>query len=189
MNANSLHRALSAICLLGHVAAVSAAETPRTGGSFTVGVETEPNTFNPQLNGQAKADVTLRNVWESLLARQPDGSFVPWLAQRYQASADGSQYRFTLRRDVLFSNGEKLDAQAVAENFRHTQDARYCAGTSLCMMGARINSIETPDDFTVVINLKQGYTPFLSFAAALEILAPASWQSTQHKSGGKEHLR
>ncbi len=42
------------------------------------------------------------------------------------------------------------------------------------------------DDATVVINLNATDSPFLSFAAGLQILAPASWQSAQLKSGGKE---
>ncbi|POW55428.1 peptide ABC transporter [Candidatus Pantoea alvi] len=178
--------ALGFTSLLGSASPLLAADAPHSGGSLTVGVETEPTTFNPQLNGQDKAEITLRNFWESLLARRPDGSFVPWLAESYQISPDGKTLRFTLRHDVTFSNGEKLNAQAVAENFRHTQDARYCAGTSLCLMGTHIASIETPDDTTVVINLNATYSPFLSFAAGLQILAPASWQSTQLKSGGKE---
>lgn len=186
MKANVITLALGFTCLLGSAPYLFAAEQPRSGGSLTWGVETEPAPFNPQLNGQSKAEVVLRAVWESLLARKADGSYVPWLAEKYEASADNKTYRFTLRRDVTFSNGEKLNAAAVAENFRHTQDAAYCAGSSLCAMGARIASVETPDEYSVVINLKQGYTPFLSFAASLKILAPASWTSPQLKSGGKE---
>ncbi len=186
MKANAITLALGFTCLLGSAPYLFAAEQPRSGGSLTWGVETEPAPFNPQLNGQSKAEVVLRAVWESLLARKADGSYVPWLAEKYEASADNKTYRFTLRRDVTFSNGEKLNAAAVAENFRHTQDAAYCAGSSLCAMGARIASVETPDEYSVVINLKQGYTPFLSFAASLKILAPASWTSAQLKSGGKE---
>ncbi len=186
MKANVITLALGFTCLLGSAPYLVAAEQPRSGGSLTWGVETEPAPFNPQLNGQSKAEVVLRAVWESLLARKADGSYVPWLAEKYEASADNKTYRFTLRRDVTFSNGEKLNAAAVAENFRHTQDAAYCAGSSLCAMGARIASVETPDEYSVVINLKQSYTPFLSFAASLKILAPASWTSPQLKSGGKE---
>ena len=186
MNANSLRIALGLTCLLGTSLSLHAAEQPKQGGSLTWGVETEPSPFNPQLNGQSKAEVVLRSVWESLLARQPDGRFVPWLAERFEVSEDGKSYRFTLRRDVTFSTGEKLNANAVAENFRHTQDAAYCAGSSLCAMGNRIASIETPDEQTLVITLKQAYSPFLSFAASLEILSPGSWHSTQLKSGGKE---
>ncbi|MRT26830.1 ABC transporter substrate-binding protein [Enterobacteriaceae bacterium RIT697] len=172
--------------LLGNTFNAVAAAQPVSGGSLTVGVETEPTTFNPQLNGQDKAEITLRNFWESLLARRPDGSFVPWLAQSYEASQDGKVIRFNLRQDVTFSNGEKFDANAVAENFRQTQVAQYCAGTSLCLMGSHIEKIETPDDHTVVITLKEVYSPFLSFAAGLQILAPASWKSPQLKSGGKD---
>lgn len=186
MKANSITIALGMTCLLGSTFALHAAEQPRNGGSLTWGVETEPNTFNPQLNGQSKAEVVLRSVWESLLARRPDGSYVPWLAESFQASEDGKTFRFNLRHDVSFSNGQKLNAAAIAENFRHTQDATYCAGTSLCAMGARIASIETPNDYSLVITLKQGYSPFLSFAASLKILSPNSWQSPQLKSGGKE---
>ena len=185
MKANSITLALGLACLLS-TSATLAAESPRSGGSLTYGVETEPAPLNPQLNGQSKAEVTLRNVWESLLARRTDGSFVPWLATGYEVSPDGKVYRFTLRRDVTFSNGEKLDANAVAENFRQVQDPKYCAGTSICALSARIASVETPDSDTVVITLKQGYAPFLSFAAKLQILAPASWHSPQLKAGGKE---
>ena len=185
MKANSITLALGLACLLGTMTTL-AAEQPRSGGSLTYGVETEPAPLNPQLNGQSKAEVTLRNVWESLLARRTDGSFVPWLATGYEVSPDGKIYRFSLRRDVTFSNGEKLDANAVAENFRQVQDPKYCAGTSICALSARIASVETPDNDTVVITLKQGYAPFLSFAAKLQILAPASWHSPQLKAGGKE---
>jgi len=185
MNKHSLALALG-VSLLGSALPVLAADKPVSGGTLTVGVETEPTTFNPQLNGQDKAEISLRNFWESLLARRPDGSFVPWLAESYEVSEGGKVIRFTLRRDVTFSNGEKLDANAVAQNFRQTQVAQYCAGSSLCLMGSHIDKIETPDDRTVAITLKEVYAPFLSFAAGLQILAPASWTSPQLKSGGKE---
>ncbi|MGK3128831.1 ABC transporter substrate-binding protein [Pantoea sp. C8B4] len=185
MKINAISLALG-LSLLSGAPHVVAADKPVTGGSLTVGVETEPTTFNPQLNGQDKAEITLRNFWESLLARRPDGSFVPWLAESYQVSEDSKTFRFNLRRDVTFSNGEKLDANAVAENFRQTQVAQYCAGTSLCLMGSHIDKIETPDDHTLVITLKAVYSPFLSFAAGLQILSPSSWKSSQLKSGGPE---
>ncbi|MBP2167406.1 peptide/nickel transport system substrate-binding protein [Erwinia toletana] len=186
MKANYLQSALVIACALGISHFSFAAEQPRNGGTLTWGIETEPNTFNPQLNGQSKAELILRVAWESLLARKADGDYVPWLAESYQVSDDGKTFSFKLRKDVSFSNGEKFNAQAVAQNFLHTQDAAYCAGSSLCAMGARIASVETPDDFTLVIRLKQTYTPFLSFAASLKQLSPASWRSTQLKAGGKE---
>lgn len=178
--------ALSLMALSFSYSAFAADEKPRSGGSLTWGVETEPNTFNPQLNGQSKAELILRVAYESLLARKPDGSYIPWLAKGYSLSDDGKTYTFTLRPDVTFSDGKKFDANAVAENFRHTQDPAYCAGSSLCAIASRIESVTTPDESTVVITLKQVYAPFLSFAAGLKLLSPASWSSPQLKAGGPD---
>ncbi len=163
-----------------------AADQPVRGGHLTWGVETEPNTFNPQLNGQSKAELILRVAYESLLARKADGGYVPWLATGYTLTGEGKIYTFTLRDDVKFSNGEPLDARSVAENFRHIQDPAYCAGSSLCALAAHIAAVDTPDRHRVVITLRQPYSPFLSFAAGLKLLAPASWHSSQLKSGGTE---
>src|SRR5471030_1952869 len=159
---------------------------PRSGGALTWGVETEPNTFNPQLNGQSKAELILRVAYESLLARKPDGGYIPWLATGYSVSEDGKTYTFTLRDDVKFSNGEKLNANAVAENFRHAKDPAYCAGSSICALAGRIESVATPDEHTVSITLKQVYSPFLSFAAGLKLISPSSWTSPQLKAGGTD---
>lgn len=103
---SSVHvRSLSALALLvlSSGQPLYAAEQPQQGGTLTWGVETEPNTLNPQLNGQSKAELILRVAYESLLARKPDGSYIPWLATGYNVSDDGKTYTFTLRDDVKFS--------------------------------------------------------------------------------------
>jgi peptide/nickel transport system substrate-binding protein len=59
---------------IGHRAARAGSNAaPVKGGSLVYGVETEPSTLNPHLNGQAKAKLVLRNAYESLLARTADG--------------------------------------------------------------------------------------------------------------------
>ena len=161
-----------------------AAVEPRSGGTLTWGVETEPKPLNPQLNGQSKAELILRVAYESLLARQADGSFIPWLAESYRVEDGGKRIVFNLRKDVHFSDGAKFNADAVAENFRHIQDPGYCAGSSLCALGSRIASIETPDAYQVVLNLKDVYSPFLAFAAGLKLISPNAWQSPELKAGG-----
>lgn len=187
MRLNNKVAVMATLSLLSiSIASSFAADQPRSGGTLTWGVETEPNTLNPQLNGQSKAELILRVAYESLLARKADGSFVPWLAESYRVEDGGKRLQFTLRKDVHFSDGEKFNAQAVAENFRHIQDPAYCAGSSLCALGSHISTVETPDDNTLVITLKDAYSPFLSFAAGLKLISPKSWQSPQLKAGGTD---
>jgi peptide/nickel transport system substrate-binding protein len=164
--------------------AASAFAAPAAGGTLTWAVETEPTTFNPQLNGQAKAELILRVSFESLLARQPDGGYVPWLATGYQVSADGKTYTFTLRSDVKFSDGSPFDAAAVVRNFQQVRDPSYCAGSSICGIAARLSDARALDPHTVQLTLTERYVPFLSFAAALKLISPAAYGSPQLKSGG-----
>ncbi|MFK3777532.1 ABC transporter substrate-binding protein [Agrobacterium sp. NPDC089420] len=158
---------------------------PVSGGTLTWGVETEPATLNPQLNGQDKTKLLLRNAYESLLARTADGGYVPWLATGYSISEDGKTYTFKLRDDVAFTDGQKLDAQAVIANFEKLKDPAYSASVSAGPV-SRIAELKAVDGHTISFTLKDIYAPFLDYVAGLEILSPAAFSSSQIKSGGPE---
>ncbi|MFT4181986.1 MAG: ABC transporter substrate-binding protein [Rhizobium sp.] len=159
--------------------------TPVAGGKLVWGVETDPATLNPQLNGQDKTKLLLRNVYESLLARTKEGGYVSWLATGYKISDDGKTYTFTLRDGVSFSDGEKLDAAAVVTNFTKLKDAAY-SGSASAGPVSRVAEAKAVDAHTVVLTLSEVYAPFLDFAASLEILSPKAFASSQLKSGGPE---
>lgn len=158
---------------------------PVSGGSLTWGVETEPATLNPQLNGQDKTKLLLRNAYESLLARTADGGYVPWLATSYSISEDGKTYTFRLRDDVSFTDGQKFDAKVVIANFEKLKDPAYSASVSAGPV-SRIAELKAIDDHTVSFTLKDIYAPFLDYVAGLEILSTAAFSSSQIKSGGTE---
>jgi peptide/nickel transport system substrate-binding protein len=181
-----VRRALAAAALVAAAGASVAFAAPPSGGTLTWGVETEPTTFNPQLNGQAKAELILRVTFESLLARKPDGNYVPWLATGYQVSADGLTYTFTLRDGVKFTDGTAFDASAVVKNFVQVRDPSYCAGSSICGIATRLADARAIDPHTVQLTLREPYVPFLSFAAALKLISPAAYASPQLKSGGHD---
>ncbi|MFB9947582.1 ABC transporter substrate-binding protein [Rhizobium puerariae] len=158
---------------------------PVSGGKLTWGVETEPATLNPQLNGQDKTKLLLRNAYESLLARTSDGGYTPWLAAGYTISEDGKTYTFKLRDGITFSDGQKFDAQAVVANFTRLKDAAYSGSVSAGPV-SRIAELKAVDASTVSFTLKDVYAPFLDYVASLEILSPAAFASAQLKSGGPE---
>ncbi|WP_416409153.1 ABC transporter substrate-binding protein [Agrobacterium rosae] len=158
---------------------------PVSGGKLTWGVETEPATLNPHLNGQDKTKLLLRNVYESLLARTADGGYVPWLATECSISEDGKTYTFKLRDDVTFTDGKTFDANAVVTNFTRLKDAAYSGSVSAGPV-SRVSEVKAVDSHTVSFTLKEIYAPFLDYAASLEILSPAAFESAQLKSGGPE---
>lgn len=166
-------------------ASAAFAEEPRRGGTLTWSVETEAATLNPHLNGQDKTKLYLRNVYESLLYRTAEGGYVPWLAKSHEVSADGLTYRFALRDDVKFTDGEPLTAEAVIRNFRQLKDPTYSRGASAGPV-SRLKEARALDAHTVELELSGIYAPFLDFAAGLEILSPRAFDSEQLRAGGPE---
>lgn len=158
-------------------------QKPTSGGSLIWAVETEPSTLNPHLNGQAKAKLILRNAYESLLARTPDGGYAPWLAKSYSISDDGKQYTFILRDDVTFSDGEKFNAAAVALNFTKLKEPTYSGSISAGHL-SHVTEALAVDEHTLVLKLGRVYAPFLDGASGIEILSPRAFSSPQLKSGG-----
>ena len=75
------------------------------------------------------------------------------LAEKWEPSADGLTWTFSLRKGVKFHNGEELTSKDVQFTFDRLRDPELGAAT--VAIYASIETIETPDKYTVVFELNQ----------------------------------
>ena len=68
--------------------------------------------MDPQTSQLDVSGMVQRQVLDSLVFQEADGSFSPWLARSWKVSDDGRTYTFELRDDVTFSDGTPLYAAA-----------------------------------------------------------------------------
>lgn len=118
--------ALAATALLavsacgGGNAASSKADGPvQEGGTLRLAFNQDLfGNLDPNQNFWIESRSIDRNLVDSLTDQDPEtGTIVPWLATKWTVSPDAKTYTFTLRDDVTFSDGTKLDAKAVKTAF------------------------------------------------------------------------
>lgn len=115
---------------------------------------------------------------ETLTSIAADGSVEPFLAESFEMSPDGLSYRFKLRPNVKFHNGEVMSAADVAANFERVKTK--VKGGWLVSAMKRVVKLETPDATTLAVTLQEPYSPFLNLLSELWILSPKSegWEET-----------
>ncbi|HEX2619964.1 MAG TPA: ABC transporter substrate-binding protein, partial [Phototrophicaceae bacterium] len=99
-------------------APVTASNTSEVSGKRIVyGLTLSPSGFDPHRNESAELGIAMRQVYDTLIYRNPtDGGFVPGLATDWAVSDDRLTYTFNLRQDVKFHDGTPFNALAVATN-------------------------------------------------------------------------
>ena len=90
---------------------------------------------------------------------------MPGLAESWMISPDGTEYTFSLRRDVRFHDGTRFDAQAVRANIEYTLNPDHHSQKAAFMLGP-FDRVEIADDFTVVLILDGAVRPAARFALA-----------------------
>jgi oligopeptide transport system substrate-binding protein len=80
----------------------------------------EPQTLDPHLAEGVPAGNILRDLFEGLTAKAPDGRVVPGVAMRWNISRDGRVYTFYLRREARWSNGDPLLAEDFVWSLRRS---------------------------------------------------------------------
>lgn len=142
----------------------AAAETPQKGGSLVVCVGDEPPGLDPTANTAAAIDrVVYSNIFEGLVKVNQDGDFVPGLATKWDVSPDGKAYTFQLRKGVTFHNGEPFNAAVAKWNLeRAAAEGTKNAHPEFFRV---IEKMDTPDDLTLVVTLKDVDALFIAHMA------------------------
>jgi peptide/nickel transport system substrate-binding protein len=131
------------------------------------------------LDPAKSGDIFLRmGIVETLIEADAKGSPIPALAKSWSVSDDGRTWRFALQDGVVFHDGTKLSADAVAKSL---DVARAKPGL---LSKAPIDTIKVDGEMTVVITLTKPFVPLLAFLAEsrAQILAPAAYDGTDVKT-------
>ena len=125
---------------------------------INIGSLYEPqNLDNTAGAGQGINEAFNANVYEGLFVLTDAGTVEPRLSESYTVSDDRLTYTFTLKEGVSFHSGDPLTAADVKSSIERVtaEDSASSRKRTLAV----IDSVETPDDRTVVIKLK---TPSIS---------------------------
>lgn len=153
------------------------AQTPKRGGTLTVGAGFLMQTPDPHRYIGIWGRQCTAPSWEGLTTPIPvterlrilkeqgpdaDVPFVqPMLADSWDIENGGKRYVFHLKKGVKFHNGKELDSEDVKWNWERIKDPHNITGARKFLTHF-LESIETPDPYTIVANLSNPYGGFLS---------------------------
>ncbi|HXF35805.1 MAG TPA: ABC transporter substrate-binding protein [Actinomycetota bacterium] len=164
--------ALAVACDVGDGPSGGAAGPAR---EITIAIGGEPTTLDPQLRDDGLERAVNDNIYETLLARRPDGTLVPGLASSMPTQVDERTWRFSLREGVSFHNGEAFDADAVVHSVERIVDPDFGSEQYGSFFGTIVGA-EKVDAYTVDI-LTSGPDPVLpSRMYWLKIVPPEASQ-------------
>ncbi len=153
------------------------AEEPGQGGTVVLMGHQEVAGLSPDDAGPDVHYVMIVNIHNALLELDPWGELQPVLAESYEVSDDGLTYTFKLREGVKFHDGTEFTAKDVQYTYDYYRDPENA--TSIVGNFLGVGSIDTPDDYTVVVNMDEVNAAFLMNGATTRIV-----QSAYHAGGG-----
>ena len=135
-------------------------------GVLRIAISEEPKNLNPLLAGTTPEVFIDRLMFEPLLSADPRGNPVPILAAAVPTQAnggislDGLTIRYRLRRSARWSDGVPVTARDVVWSWQAIEN------TSNDVVSRHgyddVRSIDAPDSHTVIVHLKQPFSPFVN---------------------------
>ena len=153
--------AVTAALALGSLAACggggggASSQSAENAVTVALNADAAPNGYDPLLYSQGQYQF-FGALYDALFVTDEDGKAQPDLVTDFSNNADNTQTTLTLRDDVTFTDGQKLDSTVVKANLDRRSDTDLAAYGSLTTGGAsEITDVAAPDPQTVVITWKQ----------------------------------
>lgn len=137
------------------------------GAALRYDVSAVISSLDPQYATGKDAQLIIRQLFEGLFAPDGEKGAVPAAAESFAVSEDGLRWSFTLREDLLWSDGEAVRAADYAFALRRLFNSDYpspFAADFICIQGARqvlegqaspyTLGIAAPDERTLILTLE-----------------------------------
>lgn len=148
------------------------------GGTFRDPMMGEANTLNPLTYSTSWEYMIISVVYDTLVIRAPDGNYVGRLAMDWSVSEDGKVWTFKLYPNATWHDGKPVTAEDVAFTYNYIRD--YYNYTRFASYAIFIKEAKVIDNYTVQIELKSPYAPFLYYlAAGVYILPKHIWKDVK----------
>ena len=140
----------------------------------------------PTIDPSIKYDWSIRMMQQSLydaLVKYvgPNAEIVPWLAEKWDVSADGRTYTFQLTKNAKFHNGDPVTAEAVRWSFARTLKLNQGPSWMLADF-LKEDGIKVVSPTTIQFTLQQPYGPFVSLLPWWYVMNPK--QVMANEQGG-----
>ena len=163
------------------LAAARRAAAKKRGGTLTVGMPNDWNTFDP--HNLAFANFTLQqNLYDTLTRYDQNLKPLPGLAERWVVAPDGQSVTLTLRKGVKFHSGKDLVAADVVKNFEKAADKDR--GYNMFPAVTNVAEVTAPDAGTVLIKFKKVSPEVFDLLQAMAIIEPSAMDSLKNRGSG-----
>jgi peptide/nickel transport system substrate-binding protein len=140
-------------CFANNAATESTASAPRRGGQLVASVRGVPRSFNRLMAVDQPSDM-FAMLTQGQLVRMNRATFElePWLAERWESSADGHTHTLHLRKDVTWSDGTPFTSADVLFTLQALYDRNVeSVVASNILPGDKPIQATAPDAGTVVL--------------------------------------
>lgn len=128
-------------------------------------------TLDPGNYRDRDTETVIRNIFDALVTRTPDGKVVPEIAESWDVP-DPQTYVFHLRKGVKFHDGHELNADDVVFTFERVLKENGISGQTSPRKGllGPLERVEKIDDYTVKFTLKNAFPVFTQALVHFQIV-------------------
>ncbi|KXG76503.1 glutathione ABC transporter substrate-binding protein [Thermotalea metallivorans] len=116
----------------------------------------DAKSLDPHATNDQPSSRVMKQIYNTLVTANEDMEIVPGLAEKWEQK-DEKTWEFDIRKGVKFHNGEELKASDVKFTLE-----RMLKSDKVAHIVEAIESVEAPEDYKVVIKLKEPFGPILS---------------------------
>ncbi|MEX0816451.1 MAG: ABC transporter substrate-binding protein [Gaiellales bacterium] len=131
----------------------------KKGGRFSMARNEEPLSLDPVIPSDNGSIWVIYQIFDQLTTVNEDSSGVaPSIAESWEVSDDGTVYTFVIKQGVKFHDGSPMTIDDVVFSLERVFDPK---GSGYSFLFGAVEGVTAPDDATVVITLKEPFTPLL----------------------------